>query len=237
MREYEVIYKLRFENHIMNKNIDVLKFVMAIMIVMIHSNVLFNFPLLRCAVPLFFIISSYLFFKKIKNVSCEDAKGIYINFLKRASKLYFFWFIVLLPYLIITTLLMGDIIVFIEFLPINIIFRSTFPASWYISAYIIGISIVYKFRNHSLVLLIISIICYISCCAETNYANLFYNITFVKKFFANQNLIFVSYIKELYLSFPAGLIFIWFGKMLATGGGGMENDRYFGDIYRINAFI
>lgn len=57
-----------------NDAFDVLKATMAIMIMVIHIVALnrlgilgtYIFPILRIAVPIFFLISSYLFFKKIK---------------------------------------------------------------------------------------------------------------------------------------------------------------------------
>lgn len=183
------------------------------MIVMIHSHFLNNFPLLRCAVPAFFMISSYFFFKKINNT--QNARYIYINFIKRAIKLYLFWFITLTPYMIGLNMMAGDIISFIKLLPFNALLRSTFPASWYISAYIIGISICYKLRNHNFALLIIGIISYLMCCAETNYSNIVYNIPIIQNFCYSENNNIVSYIKEMYLSFPVGLLFCYLGKYIA----------------------
>lgn len=207
------------------------------MIVMIHSHVMFNFPLLRCAVPIFFTISSYLFFKKIKNVSNQTAHEIYMKFLKRALKLYLFWFIILIPYMIITKLMIGNLTKFIELLPINVFLRSTFPASWYISAYIIGISIMYKFRHNNLSLLIISIIFYIICCGVSNYGKLVFNIPVVEHFFSYENTTLLSYIKNIYLSFPVGLIFIWFGKFLVYRHIDSKKYKYIGYIGAIIGLI
>lgn len=55
-----------------NSNYDILKVALAIMIVMIHSEFLPNvlYPWFRISVPLFFIISAYFFFSKIRN--CAD---------------------------------------------------------------------------------------------------------------------------------------------------------------------
>ena len=199
----------------MNRNIDILKYVMSIMIIMIHASVFFNAPLLRIAVPIFFIISSYFFFHKIRFLSDNNAKDVYVKFLKRATKLYLFWFIFLLPYMIVFNLKNGTLISFVTNLPGDIIFRSSFPVSWYISAYIIGISIMYKFRTHNIVLLIISICCYIICCIDTNYAKLFVSFNNFKEVVASDHNILINYFKNFYHSFPAGLIFIWFGKQIA----------------------
>lgn len=75
--------------------LDVAKFVMAIMVVGIHTLGKYGiYPLFRIAVPLFFMISSYLFFSdpdKCGNVICLK------KFCLRNIKLYTFWFIALMP--------------------------------------------------------------------------------------------------------------------------------------------
>lgn len=60
--------------------LDLIKFVFSIMIVAIHTELLPNilYPWLRLAVPLFFIISSFLLFSKI-NKSSKDEKWIIIK--------------------------------------------------------------------------------------------------------------------------------------------------------------
>lgn len=84
-------------------SIDVFKFLAAIMVVAIHTNPFFDYPvfnfiitsLCRIAVPFFFVFSSFIFFKT-KN---EKGKNI-IDFLKRIVILYCFWFVVELPIII-----------------------------------------------------------------------------------------------------------------------------------------
>lgn len=85
----------------LNRNIDILKYLMSIMIIMIHVGYSFKLPILRCAVPVFFIISSFLFFKKINSTEKDYKVKVLFKFISRALKLYLFWFILLLPVTII----------------------------------------------------------------------------------------------------------------------------------------
>ena len=75
--------------------LDVAKFVMSIMVVGIHTLGKYGvYPLFRIAVPLFFMISSYLFFSdtdKCGNAICLK------KFCQSNIKLYTFWFIALMP--------------------------------------------------------------------------------------------------------------------------------------------
>ena len=72
---------------------DVLKFVMALMIVAIHTKVyndqvfrVFFWPAVRCAVPVFFILSSFFYFKKQRANNFDYRKML--HFVKRICILY-----------------------------------------------------------------------------------------------------------------------------------------------------
>lgn len=124
----------------LNRNIDILKYIMSLFIIMIHIGYSHDYPIIRVAVPVFFIISSYLFFSKINKVGEKEWSQILINFIIRAFKLYIFWFIVLLPVTIVERRwYLLDFYGIIEQLIVGVLFKSTFLASWYISAYVIGI--------------------------------------------------------------------------------------------------
>lgn len=59
--------------------IDLIKFILAILVVMLHIldyGVLA--PLFRCAVPLFFTISAYLFFNKLKTKETPAERDAYM---------------------------------------------------------------------------------------------------------------------------------------------------------------
>ncbi len=67
-----------------NSVYDLLKIVLSIMIVLIHTKILPNilYPWLRIAVPLFFVMSSYFLFSKLNML----IKWIVIHFF------YVFWY-------------------------------------------------------------------------------------------------------------------------------------------------
>lgn len=79
--------------------LDLLKFIMSIMVVAIHTRLFedVTFPWLRIAVPVFFMISSYFFFAKIRNTETVAQKSALLNFTKRNLQLYLFYFVLLLP--------------------------------------------------------------------------------------------------------------------------------------------
>lgn len=183
---------------------------MSILIMMIHVGFSTEVIITRLAVPVFFMLSAYFFFKKLNAAEKAECPAIYRKFLWRSVKLYAFWFVVLLP---VTVVARG----WAEQQPLELtvnllsglLFKSTFLASWYISAYIIGITLAYMLRRATALLLVAGAVCYTICCLTSNY-------------FA---LIDGSWLTDLlggyepYNSFPVGLLFIGFGKILA------ESDR------------
>ena len=73
---------------------DIAKFILSVMVVAIHTSFYpeYLYPWLRLAVPLFFVISGYLFFTK----SGGGKLNLY-KFVNRVIVLYIFWTIALLP--------------------------------------------------------------------------------------------------------------------------------------------
>lgn len=206
----------------MNKNnydiLDLTKFVLSIMVVAIHTQLLLPilYPWLRLAVPLFFTISSFLLFSKINNNSKKGGKQpkqIIKNFCSRQAKLYLFWFIVLLP---ITIHIRSDwiipkrpYIIYVYNILKHIFFNSTFAASWFIPANVIATIIIYKLSkkiNYRLLLISFTII-YFLCC----FGSYFTGVVFLKKITIIYDQIFSSPL----MSFPVALIWVFIGKMFA----------------------
>lgn len=88
---------------IMYNGIDLMKFIMAIVIVSIHAQlytVLGRWYLVfqDHAVPLFFVFSSFFFFKKIRYAgSWKEQWNSLMYFEKRINLLYLFWILALVP--------------------------------------------------------------------------------------------------------------------------------------------
>ena len=159
------------------KNIDILdvtKFIMAIMVVGIHTLGKYGiYPLFRIAVPLFFMISSYLYFSD----SEKRGNTKYLKkFCIRNIKLYIFWFTVLMPiFLSLGGYLTGNLSFNVFKLIIKIFFGSTFVASWYISALVIGMCCIFvcdKVKLNQKIILGLTFCVYVICCLNSNYRNL-----------------------------------------------------------------
>lgn len=84
---------------------DLLKFIMALLIVAIHTNAFYGpwfctwfQPVVYIAVPVFFVLSSMFYFIKVrKNIS--DRFSILKQYVKRIGILYCFWFFINIPFI------------------------------------------------------------------------------------------------------------------------------------------
>ena len=197
---------------------DILKLLLAILIVAIHSTVagmVFR-PVLRLAVPLFFIISSYLFFLKQSTLSTrkERCHGLR-KYAKRILMLYLFWFVLLLP----CTIYYREW--YVDFGPEKLLviarsffFGSTFIASWFLMASLMGVAIVWllaswKMRNGWIIGSGAAI--YVLCCLVSNYNEALKGCPhFLEAYQTYVNLFTLPF-----NSFPCSILFIGIGKLLA----------------------
>lgn len=186
---------------------DLTKLILSLMVVAIHTNLFpMLYPWLRIAVPMFFIISSFLLSEKIKKDG--DKKSILKNYTIRLLKLYTFWFVILLPVTIIIRhnwfdegIIKGCFIVIK-----NIFFGSTFSGSWYLTATIFGTLVVYNISDNKInrkILLCIFVLFYIFCCIASSYS-------FIIK--SNLALNILKTIQPQF-TFLTSLIFIYIGKL------------------------
>lgn len=79
---------------------DLLKFLLALIVVWIHTGNSTLYGLVDLAVPAFFILSGFFLFGKIFHASA-DASGIVSTWLGKTLRLYLFWTAVYLPFAII----------------------------------------------------------------------------------------------------------------------------------------
>ncbi len=197
-----------------NYNIDIMKLFLSLLVVLIHSEVNIGvfFPFLRIAVPIFFITSSYFFFKK-NCISKNYNRGLF-KFLKRNMTLYLSWFVILFP---ITMYIRGF---FNEGLMSGIVkllqaffFNSTFRASWYLMALNIGIciSVLIAKKLSAKAHFLITLPIYLICCLFTNYYGLAENST---SLIMGYNA-YVSVFLSLANSFPVSLMWISIGRLFA----------------------
>ncbi|NSE47213.1 acyltransferase [Dorea formicigenerans] len=200
--------------------LDVVKFIMAIMVVGIHTLGRYGiYPLFRIAVPLFFMISSYLFFS---NTEKRGNLKYLKKFCIRNIKLYCFWFVVLMPvFLPMGGYLTGNLLFNAFKLIIKVFFGSTFAASWYISALVIGMCFIFicdKLNNNHKVILAFTFGIYVVCCLNSNYRNLMNDSSIIV-------MINRIYPGTIYNGFLVGLLWIYLGYMFACQGSMIDKKR------------
>lgn len=161
-------------------SIDVAKFVLSIFVVAIHTRPFDTYavyfrPLLRTAVPLFFLISSYFFFVRHRDYTLlEDRVAHLEKYMSRNLKLYLFWMIVLLVPTIRYRNWFADGILNGAFLWIRAFFTdSTFIASWFIMAAVIATALIVLCSRYvsNRLMLLLSLVPFFACCLMSNYVN------------------------------------------------------------------
>lgn len=196
-------------------SIDLAKIILSLMVVAIHvppargGAYEILIPILRTAVPIFFMLSGYLLFGKIKDCTIEEKKSIVTNYIIRILKLYLSWFVILLP----VTIIRGDY--FVDGISVGIleilkdfVLGSTFPASWYLMAVVIGTILVFiisALKESCLsdsIVLVCGGILYVLCCLLSNYRNVI-----------GHTPLSISY--NIFNSFPVSIIWIELGKLFA----------------------
>lgn len=202
-----------------NATFDVLKFILSLIIVAIHSQILLPvlFPWARIAVPLFFITSAYFFFCKIAKCSeKKDKNKALIKYVKRNLILYAFYFVLFLPYIVfVRKIFSGGIINGIINLLRSLFLSSTFPVSWYIQASIFATIIIFfaskKLSNK--LLLFLSVLLYLFACWYSSYLPFFYDFSGVGKFLN----IYSWFLASPQFNAVGALVWIIIGKMFAEG--------------------
>lgn len=195
--------------HKTDSRLDIFKFIMAIMIVALHTMLWPDIlmPWLRIAVPLFFMISSYLFFHKIDMLTTAQSKRrALVKFIQRNLILYFFWFVVTFP----ATMFIREwnemgLMQCVGSILYNFFLGSTFVASWFIVANIIATCIVFYLRRYGIIIFILGLVFFVICCMTTSYYSAFPHIN---DFFETKLHGF-----EPCFSFFAGILWVWLGQL------------------------
>ena len=189
-----------------------LKFILSFLVVAIHFDPFgiesLRQPLLMLPVPLFFIISGFLFFRS----PFLDGNRLY-RFVLRNLKLYAAYLVLFLPYYariwwndwFSKGILYGMKKLFLKFL-----FGSTFRSSWFIIALVIGVIIVYylsKIRIKHLPLVVGGVF-YFACMLQICYGNLFSGDSLL-------NRLVDFYPGTIYQGFPIAVFWVAVGKLIA----------------------
>lgn len=209
--------------------LDVMKFLMAFLIVDIHIHGSIITPILReyiiqplesLAVPTFFVISSFLFFRKARYE--EKQLGLVLHFVKRLCLLYLFWCVVWSPIIYIQKNYFHPMSVWAPlYLVRDFFFGSMFDASWFLGALLIGVplvTLIMKVAKEWIGLMI----CFVAYQFATSGHFLPDNFLVVNEWYKQ----YVG-IDGVWLSFPSGLLWIAIGYAMANKKiiAGMENVR------------
>lgn len=196
---------------------DVLKYIMSILIVATHTSLFEGYitPLVRLAVPAFFMISGYFFFSKVNKYEGMKSKTEYLKkSVKHNLKLYLFWFVLLFPLTLYvrgyhTMGFAGGMLRFIR----DFLFGSTFQSSWYITALIMGFTVV-LFLSRKLpqwALVVIGVIFYIPSLLSSNYEFLLTSSDTIREIGESLSKVFLLPCRN----FSVSILYIVIGKYLA----------------------
>lgn len=150
--------------------LDLLKFILAILIVSGHCRLFEEFPTIyqwwghidAVAVPLFFAISSFLFFRKVYSMPLEeDTNRVLYKSIKRLAILFVIWYVLMLP---MTYFKFFSVATLKETI-FAIFFSCCFNGYWFIKALLINTVIVFYFRrkNSLVICTIIAAALYFYC--------------------------------------------------------------------------
>lgn len=213
---------------------DLTKLILSFLVVTLHltafqKEATWLIAFSRIAVPMFFLISSYLFFEPLaaKPNDSDWRKERLRHFVLRGVTLYFSWFLLQMP----LTLRIwgwqaygysegyGITRILLAFLK-KLFLGNTFVASWYLSSLILGMCTVVFLDcfMSDMGLLALGAAAYLLCCLNSGYAEL--NILRISFFYIPN-------------SFPASLLWLALGKQTAENTGIVEKLQTFGKKMKI----
>ncbi len=202
---------------------DILKFIMSALVVATHTGLFAPHltPVVRLAVPVFFVLSGYFFFSKVNAIDSSKGKRDYLlKSVRHNLQLYGFWFVILSPITFyIRDYFSEDFISGILSMIQDFVLGSTFQASWYITALIIGLTVLFYLSKKcsNTILVIVGVLFYIPALLSSNYL-------FITTLSDTTLEIYKALTEVLLLpcrNFFAGIIYLVIGKILAE-----SSDRY-----------
>lgn len=190
---------------------DLFKFIVSFVIMIVHLNPFgeshfhWQHPWVRIAIPVYFMISAFLFFSKYDALPEEKKNEYLLKFIKRDLTLYLFWFIVFLPFTIVyRDYFHKGIVFFIG----TILLGSSFPASWYLMALVIAVIIVVKFDRGigRIILPVIAFVFYLFCLGQNTWRVLADKTEILPKIYDATEISYTA-------TFFVAIIWIWIGRL------------------------
>lgn len=178
--------------------LDVLKFCLAILVIALHCDPFVSYNsylqtgfrniISTIAIPIFFVVSSFLFYEKINlyrsEGDTEGEKNYFKKYCFRILGIYLFWSIIYLPFVIVEWCKL-DNFSFVNILEYvrSFIFSGSYSTLWFLPALLTGIVLTYfltKKVKNKFVLILIPSLFYLLCAACTTYYGLFARNSSVK---------------------------------------------------------
>lgn len=197
--------------------LDVMKFLMAFLIVDIHVHgsaitppILQEYvihPIESLAVPTFFVISSFLFFRKARYT--EGPLGLVLHFMKRLCILYLFWCVVWSPIIYIQKEYFHPMTAFVPLYVVrDFFFGNMFDASWFLGALLVGVPMVWGLSRVLKIDVLVLIIPLLICLY----------LQYVTDLPSEWRMPYEWYnsFKDPHLAFPGGLLWIAIGYVIAN---------------------
>ena len=174
----------------------------------------FVYSILRPAVPIFFVISSFLLFKKIEQN--PEKKWSFVGFFcLRLLFLYVFWYVVCLPITIrdITTFISdGNTYQLVRYI-VNTLWKGAPRGFWFLASLALSVIVTALCKNKKslIILAVVAGLMYVYGCFNSAYFGLFVkgNNSISKALFTAGDYL------ELYCSHLQALIFVVLGKIFA----------------------
>ncbi len=147
------------ENKVCYRGIDVMKFIMALFVVVLHTHPLFNVNetlsfltadiIGRTAVPFFFTATGFLLEKQIGQQ--KKKREIIGPYIRKLLFLYCIWTMVYLPIIIYDKIIVSDMpLTYNLFVMVrDFFFTGSYSHLWYLPATAVGLVIVYALRRYA----------------------------------------------------------------------------------------
>ena len=209
-------------NKIQYNNIDLFKFIFAIVVVMIHTTPFmdisesaswfFSNTVANLAVPFFFVTSGFLLFGKLANCGSDRRDETVKKYLVHIVRMYLIWCIIWIPWKALNYYNIGSFTTtdFVKYIR-DIIFVSGGDALWYLPALATAVGIVYLLRYKLNLpkesILILSFILYIAGCLISSWYKMFENNIIVQTYYD----IFVTVDNGLL----CGMVYVAIGMFIA----------------------
>lgn len=190
---------------------DLFKFIVSFLVMVVHTRIFgdskFHWlhPWCRILIPVYFMISAFLFFSKYDRLPDGEKNAYLWKFVKRDLILYLFWFIVFLPF---TTIYRDYLHKGIVYFLGTILLGSSFPASWYLMALAIGIIFVAKLDRGigKYIVPVIAFLFFFLCLGQKTWRVLADKTIFLPKIY---NATEISYAASFFIA----IIWIWMGRL------------------------